>query len=100
MRGRIVQISISLGGVPKTAVPEARVTALGLDGDAHRDREHHGGPERAVRRYAMEAIARPRVEGHDIVPALSARTSRSKGWTGRRSSRDATSCSESRCSSK
>ena len=68
MRGRIVQISISLGGVPKTAVPEARVTALGLDGDAHRDRKHRGGPERAVRLYTMEAIARLRVEGHDIVP--------------------------------
>ena len=68
MIGRIVQISVSGGGVPKTAVPKARVTALGLDGDAHRDREHHGGPERAVCLYASEAIARLRVEGHDIVP--------------------------------
>ena len=68
MSGRIVQISVSGGGVPKTAVPRARVTALGLDGDAHRDGEHHGGPERAVCLYAMEAIARLRDEGHDIVP--------------------------------
>ena len=68
MIGRIVQISVSGGGVPKTAVPKARVTALGLDGDAHRDREHHGGPERAVCLYASEAIARLRDEGHDIVP--------------------------------
>ena len=30
MIGRIVQISVSGGGVPKTAVPKARVTALGL----------------------------------------------------------------------
>ena len=68
MSGRIVQISLSGGGVPKTAVPRACVTALGLDGDAHRDREHHGGPERAVCLYAMEAIARLRAEGHEIVP--------------------------------
>ena len=68
MSGRIVQISVSRGGVPKTAIAEARVTALGLDGDAHRDTEHHGGPERAVCLYAMEAIASLRVEGHDIVP--------------------------------
>jgi len=66
--GRIVQISDSRGGVPKTAVAVARVTALGLEGDAHRDAEHHGGPERAVCLYAMEAIGRLQAEGHQIVP--------------------------------
>jgi len=66
--GRIIQISVSRGGVPKTAVAQARVTALGLEGDAHRDTEHHGGPERAVCLYAMEAIASLRAEGHGIVP--------------------------------
>jgi MOSC domain-containing protein YiiM len=68
VKGRIVQISVSRGGVPKTAVAEVRVTALGLEGDAHRDMEHHGGPERAVCLYAMEAIDRLRAEGHPIVP--------------------------------
>jgi MOSC domain-containing protein YiiM len=66
--GRIVQISVSRGGVPKTAVPDARVTILGLDGDAHRNVELHGGPERAVCLYTMEAITRLRAEGHDIMP--------------------------------
>lgn len=37
MKGRIVQISVSPGGVPKTAVVSARVGALGLEGDGHRD---------------------------------------------------------------
>src|SRR5206468_11979480 len=68
VRGRIVQISVSRGGVPKTTIEQAHVTALGLEGDAHRDREHHGGPERAVCLYALEAIASLRAEGHDIVP--------------------------------
>lgn len=68
MNGRIVQISVSPGGVPKTAVAAARVTTLGLEGDGHRDREHHGGPERAICLYAMEAIDKLRVEGHAIVP--------------------------------
>ena len=68
MSGRIVQISVSRGGVPKTAVAEARVTALGLEGDAHRDAEHHGGPEQAVCLYAMEAIGRLQAEGHQVVP--------------------------------
>lgn len=66
--GRIVQLSVSDGGVPKRAVPVAAVTALGLAGDAHRDREHHGGPERAVCLYSMEAIRALRAQGHPLVP--------------------------------
>ena len=68
MSRKIVQISVSSGGVPKPAVREARVTVLGLDGDAHRNVELHGGPERAVCLYAMEAITRLRADGQDIVP--------------------------------
>ena len=66
--GRVVQINVSRGGVPKTAVESARVSVLGLQGDAHRDTEHHGGPERAVCMYAMEAIEALRAGGHPIVP--------------------------------
>ena len=66
--GRIVQLSVSNGGVPKRAVPMARITLLGLEGDAHRDGEHHGGPERAVCLFAMEAIRELQAEGHPLVP--------------------------------
>ena len=45
---RVVPVSVSAGGVPKTAVSRARVTLMGLKGDRHRDTGHHGGPERAV----------------------------------------------------
>jgi kynurenine formamidase len=48
MNGRIVQINVSPGGVPKRSVPRAHVTRSGLEGDAHRDTEHHGGPDRAL----------------------------------------------------
>lgn len=65
---RIVQLSVSNGGVPKKAVESVRVTALGLEGDAHRNREHHGGPERAVCLFAMEAIRALQAEGHPLVP--------------------------------
>jgi MOSC domain-containing protein YiiM len=65
---RIVQISVSRGGVPKTPVPAARVTAEGVEGDAQRDREHHGGPERAVCLYSIESIRRLQAEGHSITP--------------------------------
>jgi MOSC domain-containing protein YiiM len=66
--GRIVQLSVSPGGVPKLPVPEARVTALGLEGDAHRNLEHHGGPERAVCLFSLERIQALRAEGHSIAP--------------------------------
>lgn len=68
MTGRIVQVSVSAGGVPKRAVPAARVSAGGLEGDAHHDREHHGGPERAVCLYAMEALRALAAEGHAVTP--------------------------------
>ena len=66
--GRIAQLSVSPGGVPKLAVPEARVTSLGLEGDAHRDEKHHGGPERAVCLFSLEAIDALAAEGHAIEP--------------------------------
>lgn len=66
--GRIVQLSVSSGGVPKRAVETAHVTALGLEGDAHRDTEHHGGPERAVCLYPLEAIHALAAEGHAVAP--------------------------------
>jgi MOSC domain-containing protein YiiM len=65
--GRIVQLSVSNGGVPKHAVENARVTPLGLEGDAHRY-EHHGGPERAVCLFAAEAIRALTAEGHAVAP--------------------------------
>jgi MOSC domain-containing protein YiiM len=66
--GRIVQLSISRGGVPKTQGASARLGALGLEGDAHRNIENHGGAERAVCLYAMEAIRALSAEGHAIAP--------------------------------
>ncbi|HKZ06999.1 MAG TPA: MOSC domain-containing protein [Methylomirabilota bacterium] len=66
--GRIAQISVSPGGVPKRPVEAADVTTQGVSGDAQRDREHHGGPERAVCLFSMEAIRDLRAEGHPIEP--------------------------------
>jgi MOSC domain-containing protein YiiM len=65
-RASIAQISVSAGGVPKRGVPAARVTALGLEGDAQRNRELHAGPERALCLFSLERIRALQTEGHPI----------------------------------
>ena len=66
--GRIAQISVSAGGVPKRSVESAGVTASGVAGDAQRNLVHHGGPERAVCLFALETIQALQAEGHPIQP--------------------------------
>ena len=68
MTGRVVQINVSQGGVPKLPVPAARVTRNGVEGDWQRDRRYHGGPDRAVSIWSLEVIEALRAEGHPVVP--------------------------------
>ncbi len=65
-QGRIVQVNVSPGGVPKLPVDEAWVDRLGLADDRHNEPTVHGGPYRAVCLYGREAIERVRSEGHPI----------------------------------
>jgi MOSC domain-containing protein YiiM len=69
-RGRIVQLSVSPGGVPKRGIASVRAGTLGLEGDAHRNTRHHGGPERALCLFAMEAIRALQREGHEVAPGV------------------------------
>ena len=64
--GLIVSINVSGGGVPKKRVSDARVSLLGLHGDAHTDTKNHGGPDRALCIYAIERIRALQAEGHPI----------------------------------
>jgi MOSC domain-containing protein YiiM len=66
--GRVLQVNISPGGVPKRPVAEAWVGRLGLQGDGHAEPGEHGGPHRAVCLFAIEAIRRVAAEGHPIAP--------------------------------
>jgi MOSC domain-containing protein YiiM len=68
MTGRIVQINVSPGGVPKRPVPTARVTRAGIEGDAHRNATLHGGPDRALCLFSVEQIEALRAEGHPVEP--------------------------------
>ena len=64
--GVLVSINISNGGVPKRRIGDAKVSQLGLLGDAQTDKKNHGGPERAVCVYSIERIHLLQQEGHPI----------------------------------
>ncbi|MGJ3245802.1 MAG: MOSC domain-containing protein [Elainellaceae cyanobacterium] len=64
--GRVTQISISQGGVPKTPISEAVVTINGIVGDRQADLRYHGGPDRAVCLWSHEVIEQLRQEGHPL----------------------------------
>jgi MOSC domain-containing protein YiiM/ribosomal protein S18 acetylase RimI-like enzyme len=67
--GRVIQVNVSPGGVPKLPVAGAQVGRDGLAGDAHHHDAVHGGPHRAVCLFAVEAIERVRADGHaGVVP--------------------------------
>ncbi|HEY3524246.1 MAG TPA: GNAT family N-acetyltransferase, partial [Candidatus Limnocylindrales bacterium] len=66
--GRVLQVSVSPGGVPKLPVEQACVRRMGLDGDGHRGDRVHGGPLRAVCLFGNEVIEALRAEGHPIFP--------------------------------
>jgi MOSC domain-containing protein YiiM len=65
-QGRVFQINISNGGVPKLAVDEAYVAPEGVSGDRQIHLHVHGGPERAVCLYSLEQILALQEEGHPI----------------------------------
>ena len=65
--GRVVQVNVSTGGVPKHEVAgEVEVDAAGVGGDVQRNRRHHGRPFQALCLWSAEVIAALRAEGHPI----------------------------------
>jgi MOSC domain-containing protein YiiM len=68
VRGTLVQVSVSQGGVPKHAVTRGVVTPLGLEGDAFRNTALHGGPDQALLLIAGEALAELEQLGFAVFP--------------------------------
>lgn len=66
--GRVMQINVSDGGVPKRRVERAALTAGGVEGDRQRDRKHHGRPFQAVCLWSAEVIDELSAAGHPISP--------------------------------
>jgi len=57
--------------VPKSPVPEARITVNGVSGDRQRNLEAHGGVDRAVCLFSLDVIEALQAEGHSIKPGAS-----------------------------
>jgi MOSC domain-containing protein YiiM len=66
MKGVLVQVNVSGGGMPKRPVPEAKVTSEGVAGDWQKNRKYHGGPNRAVCIYSEELYAWLREKGVEV----------------------------------
>jgi MOSC domain-containing protein YiiM len=79
VRGSIVQVSSSFGGVPKLPMQEAVVGPLGIEGDYHADVLNHGGPARALCLFAMENIEAMQAEGHPIAPGTTGENVTTRG---------------------
>lgn len=79
MRGQVVQLSISPGGVPKKPIDVATVGEFGIEGDGHQDRRNHGGPERALCLWSIERIEALQAEGHPIFPGAAGENVTTRG---------------------
>src|SRR4051794_17042972 len=54
MEGKLIQLNISGGGMPKLPIASARVSLDGVEGDRQRNRVFHGGRDRALCLFSQE----------------------------------------------
>jgi MOSC domain-containing protein YiiM len=66
MTGRILQINISPGGIPKLPIAEAVVTSEGIRGDSWAHPQIHGGSNQALLLITSEGIAELAVQGFPL----------------------------------
>jgi len=62
LRGTLVQLNVSKGGMPKLPILFARVSVEGVAGDWQKNRTYHGGPKRAVCLFSEELYGWLRAE--------------------------------------
>lgn len=68
--GRVLQINVSDGGVPKLPVKVVTVGERGITTDRQADLRHHGHPEQALCLWSVEQIKVLQAEGHPIAAGL------------------------------
>lgn len=66
MNGSLVQVNSSSGGLPKTPLASATVTATGLGDDVQKSRKHHGAPFQALCLFSAEVVDEFASDGHPI----------------------------------
>jgi len=66
VRGSVIQINVSLGGLPKRPIAAGVITPLGLAGDACAHPQIHGGPLQAVLIIASETIDELKARGYPV----------------------------------
>jgi MOSC domain-containing protein YiiM len=66
--GSVFSVNVSPGGVPKRPAASAWIGIYGIEGDGQRNRQLHGGPDRAVSVYSLNLIEALRAEGHPVEP--------------------------------
>jgi MOSC domain-containing protein YiiM len=66
MKGTLVQLNVSGGGMPKLPVKSARVSIDGVEGDWQKNRKYHGGPNRAICLFSVELYDWLRERGSDL----------------------------------
>jgi MOSC domain-containing protein YiiM len=54
--GTIIQVNISPGGLPKTAIEVGMIAPLGVEGDFHNHPQFHGGPKKAILLIGSEVV--------------------------------------------
>lgn len=68
MPASVLQINTSRGGVPKRPVEQGLLTGAGIEGDACRNPQFHGGPLQAVLLISSEVIERLVGLGFPVFP--------------------------------
>jgi MOSC domain-containing protein YiiM len=68
MRGTVVQINASKGGIPKLPVGVATVTERGVAGDDWAHPRFHGGPKQALLLIATEDLDELKDKGYPVYP--------------------------------
>ena len=68
--GKVTQLNVSAGGLPKTPVPSVEVGWRGVEGDRQATRVHHGRPWQALCLWSHEVIDTLHAQGHPIAPGL------------------------------
>ena len=81
MQGVIVQVGISLGGLPKRAISGGLITPLGLEGDRHAHPAIHGGPRKAILMVASEVIDDLVARGYPLFPGALGENLTTRGIT-------------------